>query len=141
MKMDLHHVNICGTDVPRLRAFYSRVFGLAEAATSSGDQIASHGYDEDVAFLSDGKVEFHLAKRDLGVSYRTKQPVNPLDRGHIAFRTDDIEAFKKRLTEEGVPFADYGEWAIKGWYQIFFQDPEGTIIEVHQADYVAPEAR
>ena len=37
------------------------------------------------------------------------------------------------LTEKGVPFADYGTWAMGGWYQIFFYDPAGNIIEVHQA--------
>lgn len=57
---------------------------------------------------------------------------NPLERGHIAFRTDDIEAIKARLTERGVPSADFGAWAIEGWHQIFFHDPEGNIVEVHQ---------
>jgi glyoxylase I family protein len=36
------------------------------------------------------------------------------------------------LTERGVPFADFGAWAIEGWNQIFFHDPEGNIVEVHQ---------
>jgi catechol 2,3-dioxygenase-like lactoylglutathione lyase family enzyme len=61
-----------------------------------------------------------------------KQPLNPLHHGHMCFRTDDIEAFKKRLEEMNVPYADYGVWAMANWYQIFFQDPDGNIIEVHQ---------
>jgi catechol 2,3-dioxygenase-like lactoylglutathione lyase family enzyme len=56
-----------------------------------------------------------------------------LERGHIAFRTDDIVAFKKRLDEKGIPYSDYRTWAMNGWHQIFFHDPEGNIIEVHQA--------
>lgn len=75
---------------------------------------------------------FNLATRDLDVGYRTGHSVNPLNRGHIAFRTDDIEGFKKRLDEKGIRYSDYGNWAMNGWYQIFFQDPEGNIIEVHQ---------
>ena len=67
-----------------------------------------------------------------GIGFRTKQAVNPLDRGHIAFRTDDIAAFKKRLDEKGIPYSDYGTWAMNGWHQIFFYDPEGNVIEVHQ---------
>jgi glyoxylase I family protein len=59
--------------------------------------------------------------------------VNPLERGHIAFRTDDIEAFKRRLQEKGIPYSDYGGFAMKGWQQIFFYDPEGNVIEVHEA--------
>jgi catechol 2,3-dioxygenase-like lactoylglutathione lyase family enzyme len=57
---------------------------------------------------------------------------HPLERGHIAFRTDDIAAFKRRLREEGIPFADYGAWAMNGWEQTFFHDPEGNVVEVHQ---------
>ena len=60
--------------------------------------------------------------------------INPLERGHICFRTDDIEGLKRRLEEQGIPYADYGKWAMAGWYQIFFHDPDGNIIEVHQTD-------
>jgi glyoxylase I family protein len=94
----------------------------------------TQGYGADVAFVTDGGTQFHLATRDFGVGFRHKQAVNPLERGHIAFRTDDIEAFKKRLEAKGIPYADYGTWSMKGWYQIFFHDPEGNVIEVHQAD-------
>jgi glyoxylase I family protein len=38
-----------------------------------------------------------------------KHVVNPVERGHIAFRTDDIEAFKKRLEDKGIPYSDYGK--------------------------------
>ena len=38
------------------------------------------------------------AALDLGVGFRTNHVVNPLERGHIAFRTDDIEAFELNLT-------------------------------------------
>ena len=82
--------------------------------------------------MTDGTIQMHLAERDLDVAFRTGHAVNPLDRGHIAFRTDDIEAVKKRLDEKGIRYADYGNWAMNGWYQIFFHDPEGNVIEVHQ---------
>ena len=85
-----------------------------------------------MAFVTDGTTQVHLAERDLEVGFRTGQPLNPLERGHIAFRTDDIEAFKRRLEEKGIPYADYGDWAMSGWQQIFFHDPEGNVIEVHQ---------
>ena len=35
---------------------------------------------------------------------------------------------------------ELGVWAIGGWYQIFLQDPDGTIVEVHQTDYQKPAA-
>ena len=82
--------------------------------------------------MTDGEVEFHLARRDVDLGFRMKHVINPLDRGHFCFRTDDIEAFKRRLEQKKIPYSDYGTWAMAGWYQIFFHDPDGNIIEVHQ---------
>ena len=88
----------------------------------------------ETAFATDGHVQVHMSERDLALGFRQKQFVNPLERGHIAFRTDDIAAFKKRLDEKGVPYSDYGTWAMNGWHQIFFHDPDGNVVEVHQAN-------
>ena len=135
MNLELHHINVCSKDVPRLNEFYRKVLNLKPVQDDDHVQDTTKGYYSGVEFVTDGKIEFHLATTDLGVGHRTKHAVNPLERGHIAFRTDDIEAFKKHLTEQGIPFSDYGVWAMAGWYQVFFQDPEGTIIEVHQIGY------
>jgi glyoxylase I family protein len=136
MKIEFHHVNICSTNVGQLDEFYRKVFDLTPIVDDDHKQDTSQGYSRAVSFLTDGKTEFHLATRDLAVAHRTGHAVNPLERGHIAFRTDDIEALKDRLTAMGIPFSDYGTWAMGGWYQIFFQDPEGTIIEVHQTGWM-----
>jgi glyoxylase I family protein len=45
-----------------------------------------------------------------------------------------MAAFKQRLQDKGIPYADYGAWAMQGWEQIFFYDPAGNIIEVHQVN-------
>lgn len=135
MKLELHHINVCGKNVPALNEFYRTVFQMAPVQDDEHQQDTANGYDGGVAFVTDGNIEFHLATTDLGVGHRTGHALNPLERGHIAFRTDDIEAFKKHLTDRKIPFSDYGVWAMAGWYQIFFQDPEGTIIEVHQINY------
>jgi catechol 2,3-dioxygenase-like lactoylglutathione lyase family enzyme len=133
MKLKLHHVNVCSKDVPELAAFYRDVLDLApEPSLEAGRILDSRGYPGAVTFLSDGTTQFHLAEKDYGISFRTGQAINPVERGHIAFRTDDIEAFKQRLKDRGIPFSDYGAWAMKGWEQIFFHDPEGNVIEVHQ---------
>ena len=132
MKLKLHHVNFCTTDVPAMNEFYRSVLDLEPEPSLNAVRVTAQGYAGKVAFLHDGTTQFHLAEKDLGVGFRTKQAVNPLDRGHIAFRTDDIAAFKKRLDEKGIPYSDYGTWAMNGWHQIFFYDPEGNVIEVHQ---------
>jgi catechol 2,3-dioxygenase-like lactoylglutathione lyase family enzyme len=133
MKLKLHHLNLCTTNVPAMEEFYRSVFDLKPEPSLGDARVTAQGYGGNVAFLQDGTTQFHLAQKDLGVGFRTKQAVNPLDRGHIAFRTDDIAEFKKRLDEKGIPYSDYGTWAMNGWHQIFFYDPEGNVIEVHQA--------
>ncbi|TCQ97314.1 VOC family protein [Neorhizobium sp. JUb45] len=140
MATRFHHVNFTAKDVSDLSAFYQDVLELEQTfygghGEDSSDQIKDRGYGGDVTFLTDGSTEMHLATLDLNVAFKTGKGVNPLGlRGHIAFRTDDISSVKKRLTERDIPYADYGQWAIKGWDQIFFQDPEGNIVEVHQVD-------
>ncbi len=133
MKLWLHHINLCTNDVPAMDKFYRAIMGLHDEPTMEPlrDKSSGDGYNGKVSFVTDGTTQMHLAQRDLGASFRTGQALNPLDKGHIAFRTDDIDTFKKRLDDAGIPYANYGAWAIKGWEQIFFQDPEGNVIEVH----------
>ena len=33
--------------------------------------------------------------------------MNPLERGHVAYRTDDLAAFKAHLKKKGVAFSDW----------------------------------
>ncbi len=112
--------------------FYRTVLDLEPEPSLAPNRVLAQGYPGQVAFVTDGTTQFHLAEKDLAVGFRTGHAINPVERGHIAFRTDDIEAFKARLKEKGIPFSDYGAWAMNGWEQIFFHDPDGNIIEVHQ---------
>ena len=134
MKLKLHHLNLCSKDVPAMGNFYRDILDLEPEPTLNAARVKAQGYAGDVAFISDGDIQFHLATQDLEVGFRTGHAVNPLQQGHIAFRTDDIAAVRERLKEKGVPFSDYGKWAMKGWDQIFFYDPDGNVIEVHQVD-------
>jgi glyoxylase I family protein len=132
MKIKLHHVNFCSNDVAAMDEFYRTVLDLEPEPGLNENRTPGGGYPGKVAFVTDGTTQVHLAEKDLGVSFRTGQAINPVERGHIAFRTDDIEAFKRRLKEKNIPFSDFGAWAMKGWEQIFFYDPDGNIVEVHQ---------
>ena len=132
MKLKLHHLNLVSTDVPAMDTFYREVLDMAPETSMARQRIKDQGYPGDVSFVTDGTTQFHLAEKDMQIGFRTGQIVNPVERGHIAFRTDDIKAFKRHLAEKGVPYSDYGKWSMNGWYQIFFYDPEGNVIEVHQ---------
>jgi catechol 2,3-dioxygenase-like lactoylglutathione lyase family enzyme len=90
------------------------------------------GYDGKIKFVTEGSMQMHLAEQDLTVAKKHNQEINPVKKGHIAFRTDNIEEFKALLREKKIKFSDYGTAFAKEWYQIFFQDPIGNVIEVHQ---------
>jgi glyoxylase I family protein len=134
MQIKLHHVNLCTKDVPALDEFYRSVLDLKPEPSLAEGRVTGQGYAGKVAFVSDGEIQMHLAEQDLGVGFRTGNVVNPVHRGHIAFRTDDIAALKKRLDEKGIRYSDYGAWAMRGWEQIFFYDPDGNVVEVHQVN-------
>ena len=38
-----------------------------------------------------------------------------------------------RLEVRSIPYSDYGTAFAKEWHQIFFCDPEGSVVEVHEA--------
>ena len=135
MKFKYHHMNLCTENVARTSEFYQSVFNLSRLQDEEHNLVGEDTedrFDGVVDFLTDGEVEFHITKKDVNLGFEMKHFINPLERGHFCFRTDDIEGFKKKLEEQNVPFADYGKWAIAGWYQIFFHDPDGNVIEVHQ---------
>jgi len=133
MNLKLHHLNLCTTNVGAMDAFYRSVLDMAPEPTMNASRVTDQGYAGEVSFVTDGTTQVHLSEKDLEWGFRTGNVVNPLERGHIAFRTDDIEAFKRHLEAKGVSYSDYGGWAMKGWQQIFFYDPDGNVIEVHQA--------
>ncbi len=133
--LTLHHVNLVTEDVEKMRAFYGDILGLAAEQTGLPTLEKTKGYAGDVAFLTDGRVQLHLAQKDIHAGFKTGQTVNPVSRGHVAYRTDDLESVKAQLDAAGVPFSDWGHAAVAGWHQIFFYDPDGNVVEVHQ---VAP---
>jgi glyoxylase I family protein len=132
MKLTLHHINLSTENVDRLDMFYRTVLQLEEPDDGLPTLEKNKGYAGDVAFVSDGTIQTHLAQRDVNAGFRTGHVVNPVSQGHIAYRTDDIEAFKAHLDTHGVPYSDWGNTAVAGWHQIFFYDPDGNVIEVHQ---------
>ena len=102
MKLKLHHVNLCSTNVAAMDTFYRDVLEMETEPTMARQRITDQGYPGNVAFVTDGTTQFHLAEKDMNIGFRTGNVVNPVERGHIAFRTDDIAAFKKRLDEKGI---------------------------------------
>lgn len=136
MKLEFHHINYVSDDVDRLHDFYTEVLGLDVIPIQNfprSEATDNRGYDGKIRFATDGQMQMHLAERNLEIAFQNGQVINPVERGHIAFRTDDIEAFKSVLDDKSIPYSDYGTAFAKEWHQVFFHDPEGNVIEVHQA--------
>ncbi len=133
MKLTLHHINLVSDDVPRMGRFYRDVLGLSTEDAGLPTLEKTKGYAGDVEFVTDGRIQTHLAQKDVTAGFNSGQIVNPVSHGHIAYRTDDIAAFKAHLEARGIPYSDWGNRAVAGWHQIFFYDPDGNVIEVHQA--------
>lgn len=135
MKLEFHHINFVSEDVDRMHDFYTKVLGLDDIPLDQFPRTEAKGetgYSGKIRFATEGKMQMHLAERELDTAFRNGQVINPVDRGHIAFRTDDLAAFLKLLDDQGVPYSDYGTTFAKEWHQVFFMDPEGNVIEVHQ---------
>ena len=135
MKLEFHHINLASNNVSKLHDFYTKVLQLENIPMENfprPEETETTGYSGEIKFATDGLMQMHLAEKDLNVSAKHKMHINPVEKGHIAFRTDDIEAFLKILKKNKIQYADYGTAFAKEWHQVFFYDPEGNVIEVHQ---------
>ncbi|MEX0281596.1 MAG: VOC family protein [Arenibacterium sp.] len=135
MKLEFHHINFVADDVDRMHDFYTNVLGLDDMPITQFPRTEANdgkGFDGKIRFATDGGMQMHLAERAFDVAFRNAQVINPVERGHIAFRTDDLPAFLAMLEARGIPYSDYGTTFSKEWHQVFFHDPEGNVIEVHQ---------
>ena len=135
MKLEFHHINFVADDVDRMHDFYTRVLGLDDIAATQfprTEETEDSGYSGKIKFATEGNMQMHLAERAFDVAFKNGQVINPVERGHIAFRTDDLAGFLKILDQNDVPYSDYGTAFSAEWHQVFFHDPEGNVIEVHQ---------
>ena len=135
MNLKFHHINLVSKNLVELNDFYQNILGLKSLPQDNfkrTESSESEGYSGAIKFVSDGNVQMHLAEKDLSVAAKNKHFLNPVEKGHIAFRTDNINCVKKILQKNNINFSDYGNTFSKEWYQIFFQDPEGNVVEIHQ---------
>ena len=135
MKLEFHHINFVSHDVDGMHDFYTRILGLDDVPQAEFPRTEARGdagYSGQIRFATEGHMQMHLAERQFDVAFRNGQVINPVARGHIAFRTDDLAAVLEELDAAGIPYSDYGTAFAKDWHQVFFQDPEGNVIEVHQ---------
>ena len=135
MKLEFHHINFVSKNIDNMNEFYINILEMDRIPIEKfprTEETVDSGYSGKINFVTEGKIEMHLAERDINVAFKNNHTINPVDKGHIAFRTDDINSFINKLKKENIPFSDYGTTFAKEWHQVFFHDPEGNVVEVHQ---------
>ena len=130
-----HHLNIAvaAADVDGTANFYKTILGLTPVELPRDEGAYSAGIH---TMQDPAGYQYHFVPEEPGFAAEHELPVNPLI-GHLAFRVDDIVALRERLDAAGIPYSDMGVWAIKGWHQLFCEDPDGRVVEFHQV--VDPE--
>ncbi|MFN3260595.1 MAG: VOC family protein [Pikeienuella sp.] len=136
MSWSIHHVNLEAKDVRRSAAFYAAVLGMEEGKWAFPE---SRGYipgaPDRLALFPDGRQShtgLHLIKGDPDFAARNGFRHNPSLGGHFAIEVDDLRVVMRRLDEAGIPYSDGGVFAIPNLHNIYFEDPDGNLIEVNQ---------
>lgn len=122
------HAALNCADQARTEDFYTRWFGFTRARVVMLP-------DAEIIFLRNGPVLLEL----FGVTGAAAEAIQdgPHDRGavrHIAFQTDDIDAFLQRMGDAAqvslgpIGFDDF----INGWRTVWLRDPDGVVVEVSQ---------
>jgi glyoxylase I family protein len=123
------HVALNCRDQKVTEEFYRRWLGFERVRTVSlGEQ--------EIIFLRNGHVLLELfgASGDALFASTADGPPNPGVIRHLAFQTDDVDAFLAELGDEApvslgpLDFHDF----IPGWRTVWLPDPDGVIVEVSQ---------
>ena len=130
MRLEFHHINFVSTDVNKMHEFYMDVLGLQNVPIANfprPSETDEKGYSGEIKFATDGIMQMHLAERNLDVAHKHNKHINPVERGHIAFRTDDINSFIKLLDDRKIPYSDYGTTLQRNGIKSFFTTPKATL--------------
>ena len=131
MALEFHHINFVSKNVDVMDDFYRTILAMDSIPADNfprTEAVDDQGYSGQINFVTEGKIEIHLAERDLDVAFRNNQMINPVDKGHIAFRTDNIKDFLEKLDAAGVRYSDYGTTFAKEWHQVFFMIPKVMLL-------------
>ncbi|MFD9411881.1 VOC family protein [Streptomyces sp. NPDC059989] len=131
------HVGLNCTDQKTTEEFYTRYFGFARA------RVVDLG-ESQIVFLRKGDAYLELfavgaepARAALGVPPAVAGGDGPQAPGrmrHLAFQTDDVDAFLAQLgdaAEVTLGPLDFDDF-ICGWRTVWVRDPDGVIVEVSQ---------
>jgi glyoxylase I family protein len=123
------HVALNCRDQPATEEFYRRWFGFERA------RVVPLG-EQEIIFLRRGPAYLELfhSPEPSPVAAGADGPPYPGVARHLAFQTDDLDAFLDRIGDQ-VPRSlgplGFDEF-IPGWRSVWFTDPDGVVVEVSQ---------
>ena len=120
----LQHAAFHTTDLDKARDFYGRILGLREIVRPN---VMSSG----IWYSAGPEHELHITLSDADGVPKQGRDINPRKRGvegrHLAFAVDDLEATKRLLDEEGLPYVGSND----NLPQIFVEDFDGNLVELN----------
>jgi len=123
------HVALNCRDQRVTEEFYHRWFGFERA------RVVALG-DQEIVFLRQGSVylELFASPEPTPVPVKGDGPPHQGVARHLAFQTDDLDAFLARVGDR-VPVSlgplDFSSF-IKGWRSVWLTDPDGLVVEVSE---------
>lgn len=115
---DMHHVAVPCRDAERSRRFYCQVLGCCE--------LPRPPFDFPGAWLHAGNVQIHLIQTPEDPPF-AQTPIQSRTL-HLAFRVSNLTSARDILEQHQVPCVERVNAG--GIPQLFFQDPDGTNIEL-----------
>ncbi|WP_306421053.1 VOC family protein [Halalkalibacter sp. APA_J-10(15)] len=116
----LHHVSLVCRDLQRSVVFYRDMIGL--------EQIERPDFDFEGAWFALGAGQLHLIVDEARIP---NNPLEPHSRNpHFAIRVEDYNETVKWLKENEIEMIEKPH-SKSGFAQIFCQDPDGYLIELH----------
>ena len=78
MKLEFHHINFVSKDVEKMNNFYKNILDMNSIPIENfprTEETIESGYSGKINFVTEGKIEMHLAERDLNVAFKNKQTI------------------------------------------------------------------
>jgi glyoxylase I family protein len=125
--MQWSHVGLNCRDTTATAEFYQRWFGFLPAVPLDGQQILFLRRDD--AHLELVPAAAPATAKNTGAGSESPGAIR-----HIAFQTDDVDAFLASMGEAAdvtlgpLDFSDF----INGWKTVWLRDPDGVVVEVSQ---------
>jgi catechol 2,3-dioxygenase-like lactoylglutathione lyase family enzyme len=128
VRMD--HIHFFTTDIPRMQAWYAKVFG---SVPGQRPRVSTPGWVD--CDCMPGNTNLSLARKDTKMAATKERSLD-----HIGFEVKDLDAFAKRIEAMGIRFDVAPRQVPDSKTRVaFLTDPWGTYVEVTENLAASPQ--